>query len=193
MESLYFADENSFRDWIIINHDKSPGIWLVFHKKKTGIKSIGYNEALDVALCYGWIDSIIKRIDESRYARKFTPRTNTSKWSDVNKKRVDELIERGEMTETGLKKIDSYLKTGKVNWTTTVASGIKTKDINIPDIIKNAFAENEPALSNFYSLAPTYQNQYILWITNAKREITISNRLKESINLLKENKKPGLR
>jgi len=193
LENLHFANRASFRDWLKINHDKSPGIWLIFYKKHTETECIEYHEALDEALCFGWIDSIIKRIDEFKYARKFTPRTNTSKWSEFNKRRVDELIKNGKMTETGLKKIDSYLKTGKVIWTTTETRKKKPGDLFVPEFIINEFAKNEPALSNFNKLAQTYQRYYILWITNAKREITKKNRLEESIRLLKENKKLGLK
>lgn len=192
-EKIHFEDEDAFRKWIEINHDKSQGIWIVFYKKHTGIKSIDYSEALDIALCYGWIDSIIKRIDESTYARKFTPRKDTSKWSEINKKRVDELIKQGKMTENGLNKIDSYLKTGKVTWKNT-DSIIKSKtDLNYPEFIISEFAKNEPALSNFNNLAPTYKRNFILWIMNAKREITTRSRLKEAIGLLKKNKKLGLK
>ncbi len=193
LEYLYFKDEASFRDWLNINHRKSPGIWLVFYKKHTGKESIKHHEALDTALCFGWIDSIIKKIDELSYAIKFTPRVNISKWSEFNKRRVDELIKNGKMTEAGLKKTDCYLKTGKIERPITGTAKKKPDQIVIPDFIIDEFAKNEPALSNFYHLAPTYQRNYILWITNAIREITKKNRLEESIRLLRENKKLGLK
>ena len=164
---------------------------MIFYKTDQKNASIKYEEALDLALCFGWIDSLIKKIDDDRYARKFTPRTNTNKWSEVNKQKVIELISKGEMTEFGLQKIDSYLKTGKVDWKTEVI--IETKDWDIPGFILEAFTNNEPALVNFNQLAPTYQRHYILWITNAKSEETIRKRLNESIELLKENKKLGLK
>lgn len=193
LENIYFANEPSFRDWLKINHDKSQGIWLVFYKKHTGTECIGYQEALDVALCYGWIDSIIKKLDETKYVRKFTPRINTSKWSETNKKRVHVLIKNGKMTEAGLLKIDSYLKTGKVSWTTAGTLKKEKNKLIIPEFIINEFAGNEPALSNFNNLAPSFQRLYVLWITTAKRDVTIRARLKEAIELLKENKKLGLK
>jgi uncharacterized protein YdeI (YjbR/CyaY-like superfamily) len=193
LESLHFADESSFLDWLKNHHDKSPGIWLVFYRKNTGKECIKYNEALDAALCYGWIDSIIKKLDDYKYARKFTPRTNTSNWSEFNKRRVLELIETGKMTEAGLRKIDLWLRTGKVDWTIKGKKLKKPEKTTVPQFIIDEFSANEPALSNFKKLAPSHQRRYVLWITQAKREITIGKRLKESINLLKENSKLGLK
>jgi uncharacterized protein YdeI (YjbR/CyaY-like superfamily) len=97
------------------------------------------------------------------------------------------------MTEEGLKKIDVYLKTGKVEWENNVPVKKETNDFDIPEFIVNEFAKNEPALTNFNNLAQTYKRNFILWITNAKREETIDNRIKESVELLKANKKLGLR
>jgi uncharacterized protein YdeI (YjbR/CyaY-like superfamily) len=193
LEKIPFACEDDFREWLKYNHDKSPGIWLVFYKKQSGIKSIDYPEALDSALCFGWIDSIIKHLDESTYARKFTPRKDTAKWSGVNKKRVEELIANGKMTKAGLMKIDSFVKTGKVTWDTTESAQEKPDDFTVPDFMLNEFAANEPALTNFNKMAKTYRRTYVLWITNAKRQDTLKSRLAETVLLLKENKKPGLR
>ncbi len=167
---------------------------MIFYKKQRNIECIGYDEALEEALCFGWIDSIIKKVDEDQYVRKFTPRTNVSKWSDLNKRIVLTLIEKGKMTEAGLEKIDIYLKTGRVDWENKEAEeNNEEKGFHVPDFILKAFSENEPALTNFNNLARTYKRHYVLWITNAKREETILNRLNESIGLLKENRKLGLK
>src|SRR5512144_3276509 len=95
-------DAASWRAWLAAHHAKAKGVWLVFAKKHTGKPCIGYDEALDEALCYGWIDGVIKRIDEESYLRKFTPRSNTTNWSPKNRKRVAELISEGRMTKSGL-------------------------------------------------------------------------------------------
>ena len=193
-EYKYFNSRKSFRDWLEKNHNRSLGIWMIYYKKHINIECIKYKEALEEALCFGWIDSIIKKLDNDQYVRKFTPRTNISKWSDINKKIVLSLIEQGKMTEAGLEKIDIYLKTGSVDWENKRSkNNSDVKEFDIPDFILKAFAENEPALANFNNLARTYKRHYILWITNAKREETILNRIKESIGLLKENKKLGLK
>jgi uncharacterized protein YdeI (YjbR/CyaY-like superfamily) len=193
LENKFFVDEVSFRKWLAANHDKCPGIWMVYYKKHTGKECITYAEALDTALCYGWIDSIIKKIDDAKYARKFMPRTNSKKWSEFNKKRVASLIKEGKMTEIGLRKIESYLKTGEVNWADTSTVKMNKDQLHCPEFILEAFALYEPALSNFNSLAPSYQRQYILWITAAKREITVKKRIEEAIGLLRENRKLGLK
>ncbi|HPD95877.1 MAG TPA: YdeI/OmpD-associated family protein [Tenuifilaceae bacterium] len=191
LEHKYFDSRESFRNWLEENHDSSVGIWMIFYKKCVGIECVKYEDALEEALCFGWIDSIIKSVDNNQYLRKFTPRTNISKWSDLNKRIVLSLIEKGKMTEAGLRKIDVYLKTGKVDWKNINIS--KEKGTDIPNYILKEFAENEPALKNFNNLAPTYKRHYILWITSAKREETIRKRLKEAVDLLKENKKLGLK
>jgi uncharacterized protein YdeI (YjbR/CyaY-like superfamily) len=194
LEHIYFDCRESFRLWLGKNHDRSFGIWMIFHKKCLNIKCIEYNEALEEALCFGWIDSIIKKVNDNQYVRKFTPRTNTSNWSDINKKIVLSLIERGKMTENGLRKIDIWVKTGKVEWEIKdLKKDKKREDFLIPDFIINEFAKNEPALTNFNRLTKTYQRHYTLWITSAKREETKISRLRESVLLLKENRKLGLK
>lgn len=193
LENMYFRNKEEFRNWLKNNHDTSPGIWVIFYKKHINIDCIKYNEVLEEVLCFGWIDSLIKKIDDDKYARKITPRTDTQKWSELNKKKVIELIKEGKMTQAGLNKIDNYLKTGKVDWVINKSEARELKEIDIPDFIIEELAKNEPALINFKKLAPTYKRLYILWITNARKEETIRNRLKESIGLLKENKKLGLK
>jgi uncharacterized protein YdeI (YjbR/CyaY-like superfamily) len=193
LSQIYFPTSFSFHSWLEQNFDKSPGIWMIFYKKHTNIDCINYREALEDALCFGWIDSIVKKKDNDRYLRKFTPRTNNAKWSELNKKTVNALIKEGRMTEEGLKKIDSYLKTGRIEWENKELAEKNKKEFSIPEFILNELARNEPALRNFNNLPPTYRQHYILWITDAKREETILKRLKESIKLLKENNKLGLK
>ncbi len=177
LEHIFFDNRESFRNWLEKNHNKSMGIWMIYYKKQANVGSIKYIEALEEALCFGWIDSIIKKVDDEQYLRKFTPRTNISNWSETNKKIVLSLIEKGKMTQAGLAKID---------WKCT-------KSVEDPDFILKALAENEPALTNFNNLAKTYRRHYILWITTAKKEETRVARLKEAIELLKENRKLGLK
>ncbi|MBP6978689.1 MAG: YdeI/OmpD-associated family protein [Bacteroidales bacterium] len=194
LEHKYFDSRKSFRNWLEENHNRSLGIWMIFYKKHVNIDCIEYNEALEEALCFGWIDSIIKKVDDDQYLRKFTPRTNVSKWSDLNKRMLLSLINEDKMTEAGLKKIDIYLKTGKVDWDVkSPKRANEKKEFHIPDFILKELVKNEPALTNFNNLAQTYKRHYILWITDAKREETILSRLKESIELLKENRKLGLK
>ena len=193
LENIFFRNRDEFRNWLNINHDTNPGIWVMFYKKHMNIDCIKYNELLEEVLCFGWIDSLIKKIDDDKYARKITPRTDTQKWSELNKKKVIELIKEDKMTQAGLHKIDNYLKTGKVVWPVNKSGKKELKENDIPDFIIKELAKNEPALINFNKLATTYKRHYLLWITNARKEETIRSRLKESIGLLKENKKLGLK
>jgi uncharacterized protein YdeI (YjbR/CyaY-like superfamily) len=193
LEFIHFKNRNEFRNWQQKHHDTSPGIWMIFYKKHLNSECIEYNDALEEALCFGWIDSIIRKLDNDRYARKFTPRKNTKKWSEINKRKVVELIREGKMTRSGFEKIDVSVKSGLVNQKNTQSEKKKTKETDIPDFIIKEFARNEPALRNFNNLAPTYRKHYILWITGARREETVMKRINESIGLLKENKKLGLK
>jgi uncharacterized protein YdeI (YjbR/CyaY-like superfamily) len=193
LEYIHFGNKEEFRNWLQKYHETSPGIWMVFYKKHIDEACLKYNEALEEALCFGWIDSLIKRIDDEKYARKISPRADISKWSEINKRKVIELIKKGRMTQSGLRKIDGYLKTGTVNRIISKPDKKESGEIDIPDFIIEELSKNEPALINFNKLAPTYKKHYILWITNAKKEETVRSRLKESIGLLKENKKLGLK
>lgn len=194
LEQIHFSTPESFRSWLDANHSNSPGIWIIFYKKHVNIECIGYKEALEEALCFGWIDSLIKRIDNDKYARKFTPRTNKTKWSEINKKLVTALIKEGRMTEEGLKKIDIYIKKGSVDWEINdLKKENHKKEIDVPDFIIKEFAKNDLALANFNNLAQTHKKHYVIWVTSAKREKTILNRLKKSVELLKENSKLGLK
>ncbi|MGQ8335103.1 YdeI/OmpD-associated family protein [Sunxiuqinia sp. A32] len=197
LQQVYFKNQKEFRDWLTLNYNKSDGIWLIYFKKHTQKESIHYAQALEEALCFGWIDSTVKRIDEEQYMQIFSPRTNLKNWSDVNKLKVIELIKNKKMTNAGLMKIDEYAKTGKLSWKTSeIKSKMKeksSKQLHAPISMLAEFAKNEPALSNFNQLAPSYKREYINWIASAKRKETQEKRLKESIGLLKENKKLGMK
>ncbi|MBC8320193.1 MAG: YdeI/OmpD-associated family protein [Bacteroidetes bacterium] len=187
-QSVYFSNRKDFRDWLKKNYNSYSGLWLVFYKKGASIKNITYDDAVEEALCFGWIDSIVKRIDEEKYVRKFTPRTNNSNWSVSNKKRVLKLIEEGKMTKPGLNKIDFYLNTGKVDWTEDNLLDKNPCKLNIPDFMVKNLKKQEPAFQNFTALAPSYKKHYIDWITTAKKEETTVRRLKKSVELLKRIK-----
>jgi len=192
LEQIRFRDREEFRKWLIINHEKSNGIWILFYKKHIAKENISYNEVLEEALCFGWIDSLIKKVDIDSYARKVTPRTDTKKWSEINKKKVVELIKTKKMTLAGLNKIDVYLRTGRVEWEINKSEPQEKKFV-IPDFILEEFSKHEPALMNFEKLTKTNKRYCVLWITSAKKDETIKKRLKESVELLKNNERLGLK
>lgn len=100
-KTLYVKDRDQWRKWLFENHDKEKEIWLVFYRKDSGKPRISYNDAVEEALCFGWIDSIEKGTDHERFAQRFTPRKPKSQWSETNKERVKRLIKDGKMTKAG--------------------------------------------------------------------------------------------
>ncbi|RMF57603.1 MAG: hypothetical protein D6743_18770 [Calditrichaeota bacterium] len=188
MKSRYFKTVREWRTWLRENHDKEKELWLIFFKKGTGRASLDYESAVEEALCFGWIDGLIKKIDETRFARKFTPRKESSKWSALNKARAERLIKSGRMTPAGLAKIEAARQNGK--WDQPDRPVIT---LALPDDFKKALGENEKAREFFEQLAPSYRKQFIGWITIARRQETRTKRIRESIRLLEGGEKLGLR
>jgi uncharacterized protein YdeI (YjbR/CyaY-like superfamily) len=184
MKTLEVKSCEQWRKWLARNHDSESEVWLVFHKRHTNRPCIAYHDALDEALCFGWIDSLIKRLDDDRYARKFTPRKADSRWSAVNRKRYAELEASGRLTSAGLKRAPtgrSYTQASR-----PVQSGI-------PGYIRQALKSRPAARKYFESLAPSYVRMYVGWIDSAKRHETRTKRLNEAIELLAAGKKLGLK
>ena len=188
MKELYFKTSDDWRKWLKSNHDKENEVWLIFFKKEIGKPSIGYESAVEEALCFGWIDSIIKKLDDERYVRKFTPRRSNSRWSDSNKKRVGKLMRQGLMTKSGAAKVTEAKKSGL--WE---QSGQPEISFEIPGEFESALAKSKKAKIFFDQLALTYQKQFIGWISVAKRQETKIRRIGESIALLEQCKKLGLK
>jgi uncharacterized protein YdeI (YjbR/CyaY-like superfamily) len=188
MKQLYTTNRSQWRDWLSRHHATEKGIWLIFYKKGTSKPTIQYEEAVEEALCFGWIDSIIKRIDAVKYARKFTPRNDRSNWSGLNKKRAAKMIKEGKMTDIGLAKIQTAKKTGL--WD---QDGRPRISLDVPPEFAEALAGNKKAKDNFDKLAASYRMQYIGWIAVAKRQETKKRRIDESIALLEKGKKLGMK
>jgi uncharacterized protein YdeI (YjbR/CyaY-like superfamily) len=189
MEKLEVASRDEWRAWLAANYTDKKEIWLVFNKKGTGVPSISYDAAVEEALCFGWIDSIIKRLDDAQFVRKFTPRTEKSNWSALNIKRAEKMIQSGLMTAHGLRLIEAAKANGK--WEKPVQKPTLTYHLH-PEF-EEALRRNKTAKGTFDNLSPTYQQQYIGWIQIAKREKTRRKRIEESIRLLEQGKKLGLR
>jgi uncharacterized protein YdeI (YjbR/CyaY-like superfamily) len=195
MNPLRADSIEAWKQWLEENHDKEKVVWLVFQKKGYGKKKdaakvpFGYQEALDEALCMGWVDSLLRRIDEKEYMRKFTPRKPTSTWSEHNKKRVEELIRLRRMKAPGMLSIEE----GKANgmWD----KGIKPPEVDesLPAALLSAFQAHPKARDNYFALAARAQKQYNIWINMAKRAETVRKRIDESIRLLEEGRELGLK
>ena len=188
MKQLYVTNRKQWRKWLSEHHAGEAGVWLIFYKKETCKPTIVYEDAVEEALCFGWIDSIIKKIDEERYVRKFTPRKDKSMWSELNKKRANKMIKEGRMTDVGLGKIKTARKTGL--WE---KDGRPRISFDVPPELAKAPAQNTKAKENFDKLAPSYRRQYIGWIAVAKRAETKKRRVEESIALLEKGKKLGMK
>ena len=173
-----------WRGWLHKNQASASEIWLIFYKQHTGKASLGYMEALDEALCYGWIDSLVKHIDEDRFARKFTPRKPNSKWSDINRKRYAELAKAGRLKPAG--KARSPETGGRYGAQPKVPQ-------KIPPAIANALKASPAAWKFYQTLTPREQRMYFGWISSAKQETTRERRLAEAIRLLSKKQKLGLK
>jgi uncharacterized protein YdeI (YjbR/CyaY-like superfamily) len=178
--TLYAASRNDWRAWLAKNGQSETELWLLFYKKHTGQPCVSYEHAVEEALCFGWIDSIVKRLDDDRYAQKFTPRRDGSQWSASNKRRLRKLLDEGRMTDAGLAKIDRALleeqpaKPGAV-------------EESVPADITRALMANTKAWKNFSGLAPSRRRAYVRLILDAKREETRERRVREVISRLEQN------
>jgi uncharacterized protein YdeI (YjbR/CyaY-like superfamily) len=179
---LDIRSADKWRAWLRKHHARSAGVWVVFHKDHTGVASIRYEDFVRQALCFGWIDSLIKRLDDERYARKCTPRKPSSKWSAINRQRWAELEKSGELAPPGLAAAP-----------TANAYAAKPTIPDLPPYIAKAFKANAKAWQTFQSLAPTYRRHFVVWIHIAKQPETRERRVRESIALLAAGKKLGLK
>lgn len=186
-KTLYVTNREEWRNWLANHHATETEIWLVYYKKRSGQPRIPYDDAVEEAICFGWIDSIVRTIDAEKYAQKFTPRRDHNKWSALNRRRVCKLISEGRMTEVGLAKVDPAVLS------TEPRAKPRRADLKVPEFVANALAANEPARKFFQGLAPSYQRNYIAWIMHAKKDETRQRRLREAIALLEQNKKLGLK
>ena len=187
-EKLYVTNRDDWRTWLERNHDAKKEVWLIYYKKHTGKPTIPYADAVEEALCFGWVDSTIQRIDDEKYARKFTPRKNKSKWSELNIKRARKMIRQGRMTKAELAKFKEAQKRNKSG---PKAEPSKNKLVIPPDL-KKALSTNAKVWDNFDSFAPSYKKLYIRRITYAKKKETREKRIKQTISWAAQNKKPSM-
>ena len=181
---LPFANKKKWADWLAKHHDKSSGVWLKLGKRASGISSITYEEALDVALCYGWIDGQKKGFDEQYWLQKFTPRGPKSIWSKVNTEKVAKLIASGEMKPGGLKAIEAAKKDGR--WEQAYAS---QKNISIPEDFQAALEKNKQAREFFASLKSAERYSFLFRIQTAKKAETRAKRIQQFVEMLERHEK----
>ncbi len=174
-----------WRAWLHKHHASASEVWLVFHKQHTGRRSVSYLDALDEALCYGWIDSLVRRLDDDRYARKFTPRKPGSAWSAINRKRYAELEKAGRVRAPGRARSPDGAGVSR-----PPKIAVPTR---LPAYIGDAIKAVPAAWKFFSTLAPSHQRRFVMWIHLAKRQETKERRLAEAVKLLTKKQKLGLK
>jgi uncharacterized protein YdeI (YjbR/CyaY-like superfamily) len=179
----------AWREWLEKNHATAPGIWLIYYKKETGKRQFGYDETVEEALCFGWIDSHPRKLDDERAMLKFTPRKPKSIWSKLNKTRVEQLIKSGLMKPPGLARIKEAKECG--SWDALTNSDTHTDNNSLPEELSKAFKKNKKALDNFKAFPASYRKRFLSWIDSAKRPETKAERIKQTVMMAAANKKPG--
>lgn len=180
-EELYFKNDTEWRNWLFKNHNSSAGVYLIFYKIDNPEPSMRWEEAVKVALCFGWIDSTVKSLGNGKRRQYFCPRKPKSVWSALNKKYVKELISSNLMHESGIE----IIKIGKQN-----GSWFALDDVEngiIPIDLQTAFNKNKNAFDNYKNFSPSYRKSYLYWLNQAKRKVTRVKRITEIINLCEQN------
>ena len=186
IKTLDVRSRAQWHAWLEKHHASAAEIWLVFHKQRTGTKGVDREASVEEALCFGWIDSLGRRIDDERYAVKFTPRKPDSRWSDVNRRRYASVEQRGLLEPSGR----ANAPTGKRAYAVRQRRPL---DAPVPRYIENAFKAVPTAWRFFETLAPSYRRAYVGWIDAAKREETKERRLREAVARLAKGEKLGLK
>lgn len=185
MEVTFFESPSEFRAWLEQNHESAKELWVGFYKKGSGKSSITWPEAVDQALCFGWIDGIRKRVDETSYTNRFTPRRRGSTWSAVNIKRVGELTELGLMQSSGLEAFE------KRDEAKAQLYSYERTESKLAEAYEIQFRENERAWAYFESQAPGYRRTSTWWIMSAKKDETRLRRLSALIDASEKGEKLG--
>jgi uncharacterized protein YdeI (YjbR/CyaY-like superfamily) len=184
LPSLTVRDREEWRQWLSENHETSSGIWLIYHKKNSKQTGIQYEEAVEEALSFGWIDSKVNTLDEERYMQVFTPRKPGSTWSQLNKQRVRNLIKRGMMKSSGMEKVESAKKDGSWNFLDDI------DNLVVPNDLMEALNDNPHARESYEGYSDSIKKQVLYWIASAKRVETREKRIEKVVKKAENNEKP---
>lgn len=177
----YFKNSQEWRNWLHENHDKKSKIELIFYRVSSDTESMRWEEAVQVALCYGWIDSTVRKIDNEKRKQTFTPRKLKSVWSKLNKSYIEKLTSNNLMHESGLK----IIEIGKQNGSWTSLDGVER--LEIPNDLELAFTKNKMAYTNYQNFSFSYRKSYLYWLNQAKLEETRKKRIQEIILLCEKS------
>lgn len=178
MNPIFFKSRNEFRTWLEESHDTAEELWVGYYKADAERSGIDYGESVEEALCFGWIDGLIKGIDDETYTRRFTPRSPDSKWSKANKERVEAMIEAGKMTPAGMELVEAAKESGE--WADAYRLA---DDHEIPAELEAALRENETAWENFQNFSNTDQHAFIAAVEEAKTDETKQKRIERTVEL----------
>jgi uncharacterized protein YdeI (YjbR/CyaY-like superfamily) len=184
---LYLTERKEWHKWLEKNHSTCEEVWLRYYKKPSGKPRIPYADAVEEALCFGWIDGKIKRINEEYYIQRFTPRRPGSRWSKYNIDRIEKLKKAGLMTTAGLRAFKEALEKPEL-----VYDDRRDGNPSEPDDLMTALKKNKTALKNFANFTRSSRRMYIDWLNSAKRPETRLKRINKVIELSKKNIKPGM-
>lgn len=184
IETFYPRSRQEWRDWLQDNHDKKQCIWLIYYKKKSNIPTVIYSEAVDEALCFGWIDSKAKPLDEHKFMQFFSRRKERSVWSKVNKEKVTRLTIEGLMTKAGYE----IIETAKQNGSWTILD--EAEALIIPKDLDKEFQRRKNAKEYFLSLSRWDKRNILQWLVLAKRQETREKRITEIVELADKKQKP---
>lgn len=184
IETFYPKSQKEWREWLEQNHDSKQSIWLVCYKKQANKPTIAWSNAVDEALCFGWIDSTRKSIGDDTFIQFFTRRKPKSVWSKINKEKTERLIEAGLMQKAGFESITKAKENG--SWTILDA----VEDLTIPEDLEKEFEANPGSKDYFLSLSKSVKKIILHWVIMAKRPETIQNRIKEVAECAAQKRKP---
>lgn len=182
-----FRTRGEWRNWLIRNHSTENEVWLVYYKKHTGKACIPYNDAVEEAVCFGWIDGKVLSIDDEQYMQRYTPRRKNSLWSFSNKRRAEKMIRLGEMTPAGMKLVETAKKSGK--WDDAYSS---KNDFSVPDDLIYELKKNKVAWNFFNGLAKGYKYSYAYWVGLTKSKSSRERRIMKVVERCAREKKPGM-
>ena len=184
IETYYPQSRTDWRQWLEKNHQSKQSVWLVYYTKKSNVPSLSWSEAVDEALCFGWIDSTKKTIDEISFMQLFSKRKPKSNWSKINKEKIQQLIDSEQMTKTGYESVE----TAKQNGSWTILDEVE--ELIIPNDLEKAFIKHKGSKDYFLSLSKSSRKMMLGWIVLAKRPETRQKRIDEVVESAEQNLKP---
>ena len=186
LKSYYAKDRKAWRKWLEKNHATSDGVWLIYDKKASGKKRLEYSDAVEEALCFGWIDSTLRPLDDEKYMQRFTPRKPNSGWSALNKQRIEKMIDQNLMAKAGLEKIEEAKRNGAWEKLDHIEA------LKLPEDFEKALEKNKKAKTNFENFPQFTKKQFLYRINSARRPETRKERIMLLVKMAAANKKPSV-